>query len=99
MHARILRIHTSVDQIDAAAMLFEESVVPLGKNQSGFKGAQFLADRKTGSGVLITLWETEEDMLASERSRFFQEQVAKFIGYFTAPPIRESYEVLLLDVS
>jgi hypothetical protein len=37
-------------------------------------------------------------MLASERSRFFQEQVAKFIGFFTAPPIRESYEVLLLEV-
>ena len=98
MHARILRIQTAVDQIDAAVMLFEESVVPLCKNQNGFKGAEYLADRKTGSGLLITLWETEEDMLASERSRFFQEQVAKFIGFFTAPPIRESYEVLLLDV-
>ena len=39
------------------------------------------------------------DLMNSERSRFFQEQVANFIGYFTAPPIRESFEVVLLDLS
>ncbi len=80
-------------------MLFEESVVPLCKNQKGFVGAQYLADRNTGSSLLITIWESEADLQNSERSRFFQEQVAKFIGYFTAPPIRESFEVILLDLN
>ncbi len=98
MHTRILRIQIKPDEIDTAAMLFEESVVPLCKNQKGFRGAQYLADRSTGSGLLFTFWETEEDMLASERSRFFQEQVARFIGFFTAPPIREAFEVIFVDL-
>ena len=33
-----------------------------------------------------------------EEEQFFQEQVAKFIGYFTAPPIRETFEVVMLDL-
>ncbi len=99
MFARTLRIQTAPDQIDAAAMLFEESVIPLCKNQKGFVGAEYLADRHTGASMLITIWESEEDLHNSESSRFFQEQVAKFLGYFTAPPIRESFEVVMLDLS
>ena len=53
MFARTLRIQTAPDQIDAAVMLFEESVVPLCKNQKGFKGAQFMADRHTGASLLV----------------------------------------------
>jgi heme-degrading monooxygenase HmoA len=98
MFARTLRIQVAADQIDAAAMLFEESVIPLCKSQKGFVGAEFLADRNTGASIVITIWKSEEDLLTSERSRFFQEQVAKFIGYFTAPPIRETFEVIMLDL-
>ncbi len=98
MFARTLRIQTAADQIDAAVMLFEESVIPLCKSQKGFVGAEYLADRQTGASLLITIWKSEEDLLASERSRFFQDQVAKFIGYFTAPPVRESFEVVLFDL-
>jgi heme-degrading monooxygenase HmoA len=99
MFARTLRIQIAADQIDAAVMLFEESVVPLCKSQKGFVGAEFLADRHTGASLVITIWKSEEDLLANERSRFFGEQVAKFLGYFTAPPIRESFEVVMLDLN
>ena len=98
MYARMLKIQTAVDQIDAAAMLLEESVIPLCKNLKGFKGGQFLADSKTGNGLILTFWESEEAMHASEQSRFFQDQVTKFIGFFTSPPLREAYEVILFDV-
>jgi heme-degrading monooxygenase HmoA len=97
MFARLLRIKTKVDRIDKAAKLFEENVIPLCKNQKGYRGAYFLTDRKAGLSIPITLWESEEDMLATESSRFFQEQVVKFLGYFTAPPIREAYEVIVQD--
>ena len=99
MFARTLRIQIAVDQIDAAAMLFEESVIPLCKSQKGFVGAEFLADRHTGACLVITIWKSEKDLLANEHSRFFSEQVAKFLGYFTAPPIRESFEVVMFDLS
>ncbi len=97
MFARLLRIKTKIERIDEAAKLFEESVIPLLKNQKGYKGAYFLTDRKTGVSIPITLWENEEDMLATESSHFFQEQLVRFMTFFKAPPIREAYEVVVQD--
>jgi len=97
MYIRLLIIQTETNRIDEASMLFEESVIPLCKDKKGYKGANFLADRKTGKCIVSTQWETEEDMLATERSRFFQEQVIKFLGFFTKNPIREAYEVVIED--
>ena len=97
MFARLLRIKTKIERIDEAAKLFEERVIPLCKNQKGYKGAYFLTDRKTGMSILITLWENEEDMLATESSHFFQEQLVKFMTFFKAPPVREAYEVIVQD--
>jgi heme-degrading monooxygenase HmoA len=97
MYARLLIVQTEPKRIDEASMLFEESVIPLCKDKKGYKGANFLADRKTGKCIFITRWESEEDMLATEQSRFFQEQVVKFIGFFTKNPIREAYEVVVID--
>ena len=98
MFARLLIMQTKINRIDEVSKLFEESVVPLCKTQKGYKGAYFLTDRKTGKSIPITLWESEEDMLANERSRFFQEQVVKFVSFFTSPPIRETYEVVVQDL-
>ena len=98
MHARVLKIHTEVERIDELSLLFQDSVLPLLKQQNGYQGGAFFADRKNGQGVLITFWNSKEDMLANERSRFFQEQVSKFISFFSAPPIREEYEVVYQDI-
>jgi heme-degrading monooxygenase HmoA len=97
MFARLLRIKTKIERIDEAANLFKESVIPLCKNQKGYKGAYFLSDRKAGLSLPITLWESEEDMLATESSHFFQEQLVKFMTFYKAPPIREAYEVIVQD--
>jgi heme-degrading monooxygenase HmoA len=97
MFARLLRIKTKIDRIDEASKLFEKSVIPLCKDQKGYKGAYFLTDRKTGNSIPITMWESEEDMLATERNRFFQEQVVKFLSFYKTSPIREAYEVVFKD--
>ena len=97
MHARLLRFQTKTDRIDQASKLFEESVIPLCKKQKGYKGSFFLADREIGNCVPVTLWETEKDMLRTEHSRFFQEQIVKFMNLFTELPVREEYEVVVMD--
>lgn len=97
MYVRLLKMQTNPQQIDEASMLFEESVIPLCKDKKGYKGANFLANRQTGKCIFITQWETEKDMLATEQSRFFQEQLVKFIGFFTENPIRETYKVFFED--
>ena len=97
MFARILRIQTHLDRIDEAAKLFEKQVIPSIKEIKGHISSKFLADRRTGNCVIMTLWETEEDLLETEHSRLFQEQLVKFMQYFITPPIREVYEVLYTE--
>lgn len=96
-YARVLRMNLKIDRVDMAKKIFEESVIPLCKNQKGFLGAYFLADKESGTCVPITLWESEEDMLATERSAFFQEQIIKFMPFFKSPPVREGYEVVVSE--
>ncbi len=97
MYARILRSHFKPEKVDEAARMFEESVLPLCRQQPGFRGAFFMKDAGSGDSVVITLWEDQDAMLASERSRFFQEQVAKFVPFYREAPIRDAYEVLLRE--
>ncbi len=95
MFARILRSRLKLDKIDEAAKTFRENVIPLCREQEGFKGGYFMSDPKTGESVAITFWENREAMLANEQSHFFQQQVAKFIPFYVKPPVREAYEVIM----
>ncbi|NIM91107.1 MAG: hypothetical protein GTO17_09185 [Candidatus Aminicenantes bacterium] len=97
MVARSLRIKMDIDRIDEASKLFEESVIPLCRDKKGFQGAYYLADREAGSCLIMTLWESKEDMIATEESRFFQEQLVKFMVFFKEPPVREAYEVIVKE--
>lgn len=97
MYTRVLIVKMEIDRLDEASKLFEESVIPLCKDKKGYRGAYFLADRKTGKCNLITIWDSEEDMIATEKSRFFLEQIVKFRCFFTSGPIREAYEVVVED--
>ena len=97
MYARLTISRISPDRIEEFKKRYEESVLPKTRSLKGYKGVCALADRKTGNGVFITFWESEEDALANERDRFYQEAVAKFITFYKTPPIREGYEVILED--
>ncbi len=97
MFARILRSQLKVDKIKEAAKAFQEGVIPLCREQPGFEGGFYMSDPKTGESVAITLWADREAMQATEQNHFFQEQVAKFIPFYTKPPVREAYEVILRE--
>ncbi len=97
MFARLTRVQVNIDRLDETVKLFEESVIPAAKSQKGYRGAYLLTDRKTGKGVALTLWDSEQDAIANEQSGYYQEQVDKFKDVFTAPPVREGYEVSLQD--
>ena len=99
MFARILRSRLKREKIDEAAKTFREGVLPLCRQQRGFKEGYFLSDAETGESIFITFWESREAMLANEQSHFFQEQVAKFIPFYIKPPVREAYEVILEEVA
>jgi heme-degrading monooxygenase HmoA len=93
MYARVTEINVKLDKVDEAIKLYATSVVPAAKSQKGFAGAYLLTAKSTGKGMAITFWKTEEDALANEHNRYYQEQLVKFLDFFQSPPIREGYEV------
>ena len=95
--ARVTMTQSKIESYDEMVKLYSESVVPAAKSQKGYLGILLLTNRETGKSISITIWESEEDAIANEKSGYYQEQVDKFKDYFTAPPVREGYEVSVKD--
>ena len=93
MFARLTIVQVKIDKMDETIKLFNDSVIPAAKSQKGFRGGYLLTDSKTGKGISMVFWDSEEDAVANEQSGYYQEQVGKFKDVFTAPPVREGYEV------
>jgi heme-degrading monooxygenase HmoA len=79
--------------VGEAVRIYQELVVPAAKEERGFKGALMLTDSKTGEGVSISLWESEEDMYASEASGFYHRKLDELDALFISTPVRKHYEV------
>lgn len=95
MFARLTTGQMKTDRLDEAVKLYEESVLPLGKQKKGRCGTYYLIDRTTGKTVVMSLWDSEDDAIATEKSGYYQEQVNKFKDFYIGAPVRERYEVRL----
>jgi heme-degrading monooxygenase HmoA len=93
MHARVTFATAQLAKVDEATKIMRDSILPAAKKQKGFKGLLYLIDRKIGKGMVIVLWNTENDMTAGESSGFYQEQLAKEMPLLSGPPTMEHYEV------
>jgi quinol monooxygenase YgiN len=93
MFARVTIVNIQPGMMDEAITIFRENIDPVAKQQKGCTGGYFLTDHETGKAISISLWETEADMLAGEKSEYLQEQVAKVAHLLTARPVTEHYEV------
>jgi len=72
--------------------IYRDSVVPAAKEEQGFRGALLLTDQDTGECVSISVWETEDDMHASEASGYYHRKLGQFGALFISPPVRKHYE-------
>jgi hypothetical protein len=66
MYARHVTVHGSPDRIDEAVQSVRDHVIPVLKDCDGFKAQLLLVDRSKGEAIGISLWDTEENMNASE---------------------------------
>jgi len=67
VYARVSTSEGSPQQIDEGLRYLREEILPTGKDDPGFKGLIALADRNSGKTLSITLWESEEEMGATEQ--------------------------------
>jgi heme-degrading monooxygenase HmoA len=66
MHARMSTLEGLPDEMDEGLHDVKEHVLPLLRQQDGFKGFIALGNRQSGELIGITFWESEQAMQASE---------------------------------
>lgn len=93
MHCRAVTVQIQPGKTQEAIDIYNNSVVPVAKQQKGFQGAYLMTDAATGKGLSITVWETESDMVDGERSGYYQEQIARFGSLFSGAPVTDHYEL------
>lgn len=71
------------------------AVVPAAKAQKGYLAIYLLVDCKTGKGLSISAWDSEENAVANEQNGYYQEQIGKFKELLAAPPVQEGYELVV----
>ena len=98
MHARMSTLEGSPDELDEGVRDVKEHVLPLLRQQDGFKGFITLGDRQSGELIGITFWESEQAMQASEEvGERTRSDTAEDMGDTIADVQR--YEVGLFEMS
>jgi heme-degrading monooxygenase HmoA len=96
MHARVTRYEGAAPQSMEETLQAKKGVLPTEFGQTeGMKGAVFLADRQSGTVVVISLWRDEEAMQASEAEATRVREEVTGPGETASV---ERYEVALLSV-
>ena len=93
MHARVSTVKVRPGMMDEVVSVSRGSVLPAARTQQGFEGGLWLIDPDNNKAMIVTLWQTKEDMEAGEASGYYREQLGKFGGLLSEEVAREAYEV------
>ncbi|MBF6594845.1 MAG: antibiotic biosynthesis monooxygenase [Thermaceae bacterium] len=96
MHARVVTSQLKPGSVDQAIQIWHDKVIPTMKTAKGFKHAYMTGDRKSGKGVVFSLWESEADATVWNTSGKYVEVIAHFAQHFAAPPTQEQFEVFIV---
>jgi len=98
MHARMSTLEGSPEEMDEGLRDVRERVLPLLKQQEGFKGFIALGNHQSGELIGITFWESEQAMQASEE---VGDRTRSDTAEATGDAIEdvERYEVGLFEIS
>ena len=99
MYARVtlLEIDPLRTDVDTAAGLFRDAVLPQVREQPGYRGVYVLATDE-GKALLVSLWDTAESADAQSDSGWYAAELERYVTLFRAPPGRERYQVVLSDL-
>ena len=97
MYARHVTVKGEPANVEEVVRTQEEIVLPVLRSCTGFKAQLLLLDRARGEAIGISLWDTEEDLHASEEKvRAARQQVANAIQS-TDPPEVRLYELPIFE--
>ena len=97
MFARLVSAQVDTDKFNEGISIWKERDMPLMESVKGYRGAYLLTNRKTGKVTSMTIWDSEEDAIADEKSPLHQEQVDMYKDLLIGEPIVQYYEVSVQD--
>lgn len=99
MYAAVNRVSLRPDRGDQGIAIWRDKLVPLLRQQAGFRGVIVMRDVSASRGMSITTWDAETDFRAFERT---DEARAHFgeIGenVLAGPREQEGYEVVVSEL-
>lgn len=97
MFARVTTLQSGDPaKLDESIRFAQEQILPRARQMEGWKGVISLADRSTGDGLLITLWESQETMDASAEQAKGLRTESEETGGGREAAVR-GYEVMVLE--
>ena len=93
MHARVVTVQLKPEMRDEASRFYRDSDSAALKGQKGFNSTRFLTDGASDKCLMVTLWESEADLKASETNGFLKEQLGHLGQFFATPPAIDRYEI------
>lgn len=63
MHARVIQVE--LGDVDRGASFVRDKIVPSARQQPGIVAGYWLVDRSSGRGLAVTIWESEDAMVAA----------------------------------
>lgn len=92
MFARVMEFDVVEGKIDELLKVVAEEVEPFLHHMEGFRGGFVFTDRETDKAMSISVWETEQDMLASEGTGFYVGRIVKMAEVLQGPPSPQHFE-------
>ncbi len=94
LFARIITLPIPGERLDPARAVYEQEYLPILRQQPGFQGVMWLANRSQGSGRGLSFWTSREQMQAADReNEIFSRVLSRLAEYFSAPTERGYYAV------
>jgi len=83
MHAQVVQGGTTPEQRDEMNRIVHEMLIPALQAEKGFVGALNLEDREIGHGMMIQIWETEEQAAQMPDSDAFRKALGAIMAVST----------------
>jgi heme-degrading monooxygenase HmoA len=93
MYARTTIAQFYPGTTEEALHIVRDIMLPRAREQAGFQGALILRHPDKDQGIIITLWKTENDLLASEAPEDIQADVDRLGELIAGESLQDIYDV------
>ncbi len=93
MFCRVTYVQAPEGKVREGLELWYDKILPITKSREGFQGAVSMVNFESGKALSITLWEGEEDLVASTEAEYHKKAVERFGEFFENAHEPENYSM------